>query len=165
MFLENILERIYGQISNADIVVAEMTGRNANVFYETGYAHGLGKPVILLTKRADDIPFDLRMFPHIAYEGSIVTLKSRLEEKIRWCIKHPAELLKAGRLDQELTRMAKHITNYLKAKEWTMMSFEKIRENINDDYSDKLLLTLIDKWPDKFRRAKIKGGVPGIAIL
>src|SRR5690242_9642806 len=52
IFLESILERIYGQIESADIVVAEMTGHNPNVFYETGYAHGLRKPVVLLTRSA-----------------------------------------------------------------------------------------------------------------
>jgi len=31
-----------------------MTGRNPNVFYETGYAHALNKQVILLTQNADD---------------------------------------------------------------------------------------------------------------
>jgi hypothetical protein len=51
IFLENILERVYNQISKADIVVSEMTGRNPNVFYETGYAHALNKRVILLTQK------------------------------------------------------------------------------------------------------------------
>jgi nucleoside 2-deoxyribosyltransferase len=47
LFMENILDRIYGQIAKCDVIVAEMTGRNPNVFYEVGYAHGLGKAVIL----------------------------------------------------------------------------------------------------------------------
>ena len=165
IFLENILERIYGQISKADIVVAEMTDRNANVFYEVGYAHGIGKPVILITNKADDIPFDLRLFPHIVHKGSIVTLKDRLEKKIRWCIERPKELIKAGHLDQELKRMSQHIRNYLKAHNFRMVSFETIRERINEDYSDKILLTLIDRSPDQFRRANIRGDRPGIALL
>jgi hypothetical protein len=44
IFLESILERIYGEIERADIVAAEMTGRNPNVFYEVGYAHGWLSP-------------------------------------------------------------------------------------------------------------------------
>ena len=48
-----------------------MTGRNANVFYEVGYAHALGKIVLLLTKNADDIPFDLKHHQHIVYGGSV----------------------------------------------------------------------------------------------
>src|ERR687890_515122 len=54
IFSESILERIYNQISKADLIVSDMSGRNPNVFYETGYAHALNKQVILLTKDADD---------------------------------------------------------------------------------------------------------------
>src|SRR5215470_17942078 len=78
IFDGNILERVYGQISRADVVIAEMTGRNPNVFYETGYAHALNKRVILLTQSSDDIPFDLKHYPHITYGGKITTLKSQL---------------------------------------------------------------------------------------
>ena len=57
VFEERILERIYNQIATAHIIIADMTGRNPNVFYETGYAHALGQRTILLTKKAEDIPF------------------------------------------------------------------------------------------------------------
>lgn len=65
IFHERILDRVYNQIAKADLVIADMTNRNANVFYEVGYAHALGKLTILLTQNADDIPFDLKHFPHI----------------------------------------------------------------------------------------------------
>jgi nucleoside 2-deoxyribosyltransferase len=84
IYSETILERIYRQIKVADIVIADMTNRNANVFYEVGYAHALGKPCILLTQNADDIPFDLKHHRHIVYEGSIGTLKERLEGELSW---------------------------------------------------------------------------------
>lgn len=166
MFLENILSRIYGQIKDADVIVAEVTGRTPNVFYETGYAHGLGKRVIFLTQNVKDIPFDLMHYPHIVYGKSIATLKKKLEEKVRWCIQNPAEKpLIVGPAESELSRMAKHITNHLRANGWTKISFGKVRENINGNYSDTLLLELIDKSPDTFRRAKIKGGKPGIGLV
>lgn len=60
MFDGTILDRIYNQISRADVVVADMTGKNPNVFYEAGFAHGLKKRVILLTQNEADIPFDLK---------------------------------------------------------------------------------------------------------
>jgi nucleoside 2-deoxyribosyltransferase len=88
IFVENILERIYNQIAKADIIVAEMTGRNPNVFYEVGYAYALNKRVILLTRNTDDIPFDLKHYPHIVYEGRIAYLKSQLESRVRWCIEN-----------------------------------------------------------------------------
>ncbi len=170
IFLESILERIYKQIEIADLIIAEMSDRNANVFYETGYAHGLGKRVILLTRESGDIPFDLRQFPHIIYQDKIRDLRQELERKLRWCIEHPSEGAKPGAsgdasLESELELMSKHIMNYLKANGHEMVGFETIRELINPDYSDKLILTLIDRSPEVFRRARLKGGVPGIARL
>lgn len=85
-FSETILERIYRQIDNSDFVIADMTGRNPNVFYEVGYAHAKGKLVTLLTQTVDDIPFDLRHHRHIVYGGSIQTLRQRLSVEIEWLI-------------------------------------------------------------------------------
>ncbi|MHC4478370.1 MAG: hypothetical protein ACYTEL_22250 [Planctomycetota bacterium] len=89
IFQESILQRVYNQIAKADIIIADMTGRNPNVFYETGYAHALGKHVILLTQKADDIPFDLKHYPHIVYGGQITELIPKLQKRVRWAIEHP----------------------------------------------------------------------------
>jgi hypothetical protein len=89
IFAESILDRIYNQISKADLIVADMTGKNPNVFYEAGYAHALGKRVILLTQKSEDIPFDLKHYPHIVYGGRIVELISELEKRVRWAIQQP----------------------------------------------------------------------------
>ena len=35
------MDRVCNQIAKADLIVADLTGRNPNVFYETGYAHAL----------------------------------------------------------------------------------------------------------------------------
>lgn len=86
IYSEGILERIYRQIEVADIIIADMTGQNANVFYEVGYAHAKEKICILLTQNAEDIPFDLRHKRHIIYEGSIQNLKKSLSEDLGWAI-------------------------------------------------------------------------------
>lgn len=88
IFSESILERIYNQISKADIVIADMTNRNPNVFYEVGYAHALGKQTILLTKNSSDIPFDLKHYPHIIYKNKISFLKQELTKRIKWSIEN-----------------------------------------------------------------------------
>jgi len=89
VFAESILDRIYNQISKADVIVSDMTGRNPNVFYETGYAHALGKKVILLTRRAEDIPFDLKHYSHIVYGDRIIDLIGDLETRVRWALQQP----------------------------------------------------------------------------
>jgi hypothetical protein len=84
MYREGILERIYRQIEIADIVIADMTGQNPNVFYEVGYAHAKGKLCILLTSDAADIPFDLKHRRHIVYNKSITTLRRELIKDLDW---------------------------------------------------------------------------------
>ncbi len=91
IFRERVLDRIYNQIDKADIVIADMSGQNANVFYEVGYAHALGKLTILLTRSADDIPYDLKHFPHIIYEGSLSLLQDKLEQKVAYFVSHPTK--------------------------------------------------------------------------
>lgn len=83
VFLGSMLERIFSQISRADLLVADMTGKNPNVFYEVGYAHALGKNVVLLTSVAQDIPFDLKHFPHIVYGTEIKTLRALLAKHLK----------------------------------------------------------------------------------
>ncbi len=84
IYREGILDRIYRQIEVADVVVADMTGKNPNVFYEVGYAHAKGKLTILLTSNADDIPFDLKHRRHVVYGESISTLRERLKQELEW---------------------------------------------------------------------------------
>lgn len=79
----DILEVVYDQIKSAHIIVADMTGRNPNVYYEVGYAHAMGKDVLLLTQRTEDLPFDLRGFNHIVYEGRITVLKEKITQRLK----------------------------------------------------------------------------------
>lgn len=55
----DILDDIWRGITGAHCVIADITGRNPNVMYELGMAHTLAKPVLILSRRADDIPIDL----------------------------------------------------------------------------------------------------------
>jgi hypothetical protein len=88
----SIVDHIYKQIVTADLIVSDMTGRNANVFYETGYAHAIGKRVVLLTRNVKDIPFDLAQYQHIVYEGSLLQLKERLSARVRWMLENPSQV-------------------------------------------------------------------------
>ena len=63
-----IIEDIWRYTNEARIVVAELTGRNPNVLYETGIAHTVGKDVILVTQSLEDVPFDLRHIRCVVYE-------------------------------------------------------------------------------------------------
>lgn len=82
-FNTGILDEIYKGIQRADLVIADMTGRNPNVFYEVGYAHALNKEVILLTQNVSDIPFDLKGHNHLVYGGRANKLKAQLIRRFR----------------------------------------------------------------------------------
>lgn len=164
VFVENILTRIYRDICEADLVVGEMTGRNPNVFYEVGYAHGAGKTVILVTRTADDIPFDLKHYPHIVYGDSMKYLKQELSAKIRWCVSNPEELQPVGcGIDPELERIGQQIENYLRKNEYTRLSFQRIHDLMG--YDERRIRSLIHQSPRKWRFALLKGGAPGIGLV
>ena len=64
---QNILKDIIRGISDSDLVVADLTSKNPNVFYELGISHTLKKPTILLTQSIDDVPFDLKSYRMVKY--------------------------------------------------------------------------------------------------
>jgi hypothetical protein len=72
-------------IYRSSIVIVDFSGRNPNVFYEAGIAHTLGKNVIPITQRIEDIPFDLRHHRVLEYlnnrEG-LQELKKGLEKRL-----------------------------------------------------------------------------------
>lgn len=58
---------IWEKINRARFIIADLTGKNPNVFYEVGLAHALGKEVILITQTMDDVPFDLKSIRCVVY--------------------------------------------------------------------------------------------------
>lgn len=65
-----IMEDIWQGIKEATMLLADLTDRNANVFYELGLAHGICKPAVLITDRIEDVPFDLRALRLLVYKRS-----------------------------------------------------------------------------------------------
>ena len=63
-----VMQDVWTAICRSRIIIADCTSRNPNVFYETGIAHTIGKPVVLITQNNEDVPFDLRSIRYILYE-------------------------------------------------------------------------------------------------
>lgn len=64
----SVVEQIWEQIKKARVLLADLTDRNANVFYELGLAHAARKPVVFTVPRQEDVPFDLRHLRVIIYD-------------------------------------------------------------------------------------------------
>jgi len=83
----HIIEDILKGIGSAEIIIADVTNKNPNVFYELGIAHmvkNLGN-VIILTQSMDDVPFDLRPFRCIVYTqspGGLKVLRGRIRREV-----------------------------------------------------------------------------------
>ncbi|MEF2118015.1 hypothetical protein V3423_13040 [Pseudomonas aeruginosa] len=80
-----IIQDVVSLIDQSAIVICDCTGKNANVFYEMGIAHALGKEVVIITQNATDIPFDIAHLRHIRYlpnEQGIQQLEADLVARV-----------------------------------------------------------------------------------
>ena len=76
---QNILKDVVESIDKSDLIIADLTNNNPNVFYELGLAHALEKKVILLTQSIDDVPFDLKQYRLLEYSTHFDEIKQAKE--------------------------------------------------------------------------------------
>lgn len=78
----NIVNDIWSYTKEATVLLADLTNKNPNVFYELGLAHAITKPAVLITASMDDVPFDLRSLRVIEYDKNSPKWGELLQEKI-----------------------------------------------------------------------------------
>lgn len=81
-----IIRDVTEKILQAQVVIADITPANANVYCEVGYALALNKPIILLAAKGTSLPFDVSGFGVLFYEDSIGG-KPKLENGIQQHLK------------------------------------------------------------------------------
>jgi hypothetical protein len=86
-----IVDELWQGIQRAKLLIAELTERNANVFYELGLAHAVSKPVILISNSMEDVPFDLRSIRVLVYNKDHPDWGSRLRLNLTKAIKEVLE--------------------------------------------------------------------------
>ena len=67
----SITREILEQLYYSDLVIADLSDLNHNVFYELGVRHGLKNKTILLAHKGTELPFDLKDYRVIWYEDRI----------------------------------------------------------------------------------------------
>lgn len=78
-----IVDDIWRELNKAEIVIADITIHNANVFYEIGIAHTLGKKVILIKKDdGQEAPFDIKLWRYYEYGLSPIKVKKFKEQMV-----------------------------------------------------------------------------------
>jgi hypothetical protein len=81
----HVMEEIWSAMCASDVVIADCTGKSANVMYELGMAHTLGKPVLLLTQSKEDVPFDvghLRFTCYAATRDGLEALRLEIRKQL-----------------------------------------------------------------------------------
>jgi hypothetical protein len=63
----NITDQVINAISDADLVVADLTGHNPNAFYELAFRHTEQKPVVHMIRDGEEIPFDIKDYRAVKY--------------------------------------------------------------------------------------------------
>jgi len=100
-----IIDQIWRGINGAKVLVAELTSRNPNVFYELGLSHALEKPVVLVSSSENDVPFDLKHIRVIYYDMTDPfwgqKLIDKLTENILSALKNPEEAVFKRALESE----------------------------------------------------------------
>ena len=85
---ERIIPRILAGIRRSAFVIADVTEHSANVFYEIGFAEGIGRPVVVTARRDTPLPFDIADIPVIFWSG-----QNELQDRLRRRVKEIASTL------------------------------------------------------------------------
>lgn len=92
-----IVEQVRTSIRQARVCVADITGSNANVLYEVGYAQALEKPLVLLAETTERIPFDVAHLRIIDYGGRMAEARKELRNAVSYLV-YSGKLAKADEL-------------------------------------------------------------------
>lgn len=82
--IDRIDDKILSEIKRSRFIIAEFTGQKHGVYFEAGYAFGLGTPVIWTCHEDDlkNLHFDTRQYNHIVW-SNVTDLCEKLINRIR----------------------------------------------------------------------------------
>lgn len=140
------LENIVRRITEAEVVIVDLTDGNAQFLYELGLAHGLFKNVIVLTQSKEDLPFDLKDYPVIDYLTALrgeKVLRENLEKcfadlhgfceessPVRTFIKEPDRPVPAARF-RELQEKCEEMERRLRERDKDVASLENTQSELS----------------------------------
>jgi hypothetical protein len=81
-----ITSQVVEFLKSADLVVADLTRYNANVYYELSFRHAIGRPTVHMAVEGTDLPFDLageRVIPYTMHVSDVDRAKEDLEAQIK----------------------------------------------------------------------------------
>lgn len=142
-----IVNDIWTYTKKAKIILADLTGRNPNVFYELGLAHALAKPVVLISESMEDVPFDLKSLRVITFDKNLPgwneILKERIALSIHETLESPIKAILPTFLETSNLSKPISVTEQEKALLELKRDFESFKNSIMNDLNTQYLA--IDK--------------------
>jgi hypothetical protein len=88
-----ITSQVIQHVADDDLVIADLSERNPNVFYELALRHALKKPLVQLMAKGERIPFDVAGMRTIEIDindlDSVESAKQSLSEQIKAVVRDP----------------------------------------------------------------------------
>ena len=135
----NIVEDIWSNIAKSRLLIADLSSRNPNVFYEIGIAHAIGKDVVLITDKDDDVPFDVSHIRFFKYKFTPRGMKE-FENKLRLIIKETLKsslVVNPGHM-QAKTALEVSYKKWTSTKSLPNINTYKLITQFSDDLVDSL---------------------------
>lgn len=122
----SITQQVIEEILNDDLVIANLTGLNANVMYELAIRHATKKPVITISEKSTKLPFDIYTERTLFYEDNMFQVNA-LSQELETMLKEPAN--------------AKENDNPIYRAKFNL----EIRKSLPDNEEGKALTLIINK--------------------
>jgi hypothetical protein len=81
-FTGDVLDWVRKRIAAAQLVIADLSSANPNVYLEVGFAWGCGTPTVLIVAESSDLRFDVRGQRCLVYQRSIKLLEEKLRNEL-----------------------------------------------------------------------------------
>ncbi len=132
--------RICQNIRRAKYLIVDTTNKNANVFYEFGFAHGVEKiNTIILTQNIEDAPFDIKGMNHITYSANdSPVMKEKIKKAILSLEKEESGISYKNKTTQEVIE---DLNSQLRDEEKRAANFKK--DLVETEKREKVLKTQI----------------------
>lgn len=78
-----IPDQVLEKLRDYELVVADLTAKRMNVFYELGFRHALSKDTITIAEDPDSLPFNVRVNRTLKYSLGDVRIADRCRQEIR----------------------------------------------------------------------------------
>jgi hypothetical protein len=92
-----ITNQVIEHIIDDPLVIADLTGKNPNVFYELAIRHSIRKPLVQIIQKGEDMPFDVSVMRTVQIDhrdlDSVEKAKKEIKKQIEDAIlKNPDEI-------------------------------------------------------------------------